>query len=304
LVGVQVNGERPILDGEAKRGDALQGSADDFLIQGFHIRNYTGNGVVNSRATGVTYRDLIVENPGLYGIYPVECKDVLVEACVVSGAKDAGIYVGQSRDIIVRNNEVFHNVAGIEIENSVNALVANNSAHHNTGGILVFLLPNNPSKVGSHTRVIGNRSWENNHENFGKPGSTVSTVPPGLGMLIMAADHTEVTQNQIFGNDSQGIQVMSYLSSQTGQKKKRALDIDPNSDNNFIHNNIYRANGGHPAKIYTDQNIPGGDLAWDGTGVGNGWKEKAGAKSVPPQLPTETGLRALNSSEVKTKQRH
>jgi len=304
LVGVQVNGERPVLDGEGKFGDALQGSADDFLIQGFHIRNYTGNGVVNSRASGVTYRDLIVENPGLYAIYPVECKGVLVEGCVVSGAKDAGIYVGQSRDIVVRNNEVFHNVAGIEIENSVNALVANNSAHHNTGGILVFLLPNNPSKIGSHTKVIGNRCWENNHENFGKPGSTVSYIPPGLGMLIMAADHTEVTQNQIFGNDSQGIQVMSYLTSQVGQKKKRELDIEPNSDNNFIHENIYHDNGRHPARTYTDQNIPGGDLAWDGTGVGNGWREAADVKSVPPELPRDTGLQALNATTTGTKQTH
>ena len=87
-------------------------------MEGFQIRNYAGNGVVNHRASRVTYRDLVVENPGLYAIYPVECTNVLVEGCVVSGAKDAGIYVGQSRDIIVRNNEVFHNVAGIEIENS------------------------------------------------------------------------------------------------------------------------------------------------------------------------------------------
>jgi len=50
-----------------------RGPEDDFLIQGFHIRNYTGNGVVNNRASGVTYRDLIVENSGLYAIYPVEC---------------------------------------------------------------------------------------------------------------------------------------------------------------------------------------------------------------------------------------
>jgi len=145
----------------------------------------------------------------------------------VSGAKDAGIYVGQSREIIVRNNEVFHNVAGIEIENSVRALVANNSAHHNTAGILVFLLPNLPSKVGSHTRVVNNRSWENNHENFGKPGTTVSYLPPGLGMFIMAADHTEVTHNQIFGNDSQGIQMISYLTSRVAPKKKSNWTLSP-----------------------------------------------------------------------------
>ena len=294
LIGVQVNGERPILDGQNKLGDAIQGSGDYFLAQGFSIRNYTGNGVVNNRARHVTYRDLVVENPGLYAIYPVECSDVLVEGCVVSGAKDAGIYVGQSRDIIVRNNEVFHNVAGIEIENSVRALVVNNSAHHNTGGILVFLLPSNPSKVASHTRVINNRCFENNHENFGKPGSTVSTIPPGLGMLIMAADHTEVTQNEIFGNDSQGIQLISYLTSQVAPKKKIELDIEPNADNNLIHGNTYHDNGRHPAKTYVDQNIPGGDLAWDGTGMGNGWQEESGVKTFLRTCPSNPGWSACS----------
>ena len=301
LIGVHVNGERPILDGQSKLGDAVQGSGDHFLIQGFHIQNYTGNGVVSHRASHVTYRDLIVENPGLYAVYPVECVGVLVEGCVVSGAKDAGIYVGQSRDIIVRNNEVFHNVAGIEIENSVRALVANNSAHHNTAGILVFLLPNNPSKVGSHTRVVNNRSWENNHENFGKPGTTVSLLPPGLGMFIMAADHTEVTQNQIFGNDSQGIQMISYLTSRVAPKKKIEIDTEPNSDNNFIHDNLYRDNGNHPAKTYLDQKIPGGDIAWDGTGTGNGWQEAPGVKMFPPDLPKESGIERVNFSASENK---
>ena len=301
LLGVHVNGERPILDGQNKLGDALQGSGDDFLLQGFHIRNYTGNGVVTHRANGVTYRDLIVENPGLYAVYPVECVNVLVEGCVVSGAKDAGIYVGQSREIIVRNNEVFHNVAGIEIENSVRALVVNNSAHHNSAGILVFLLPNNPSKVGSHTRVVNNRVWENNHENFAKPGTTVSFVPPGLGLLIMAADHTEVTQNQIFGNDSQGIQVISYLTSGVAPKKKIEFDTEPNSDNNFIHDNRYRDNGNRPAKTYLDRKIPGGDLAWDGTGVGNGWQEAPGVKMFPPELPKQSGLERANFPASETK---
>jgi len=295
LVGVHLNGERPIMDGENKRGDAVQGSADDFLMQGFHIRNYTGNGVVNQRATRVTYRDLIVENPGLYAVYPVECTGVLVEGCVVSGARDAGIYVGQSRDIIVRNNEVFNNVAGIEIENSVGALVVNNSAHHNTAGILVFLLPNGASKVASHTRVINNRVWENNHENFAKPGTTVSFLPPGLGIFIMAADHTEVTRNQIFGNDSQGIEMISFLTSQVSPRKKMELDIEPNSDNNLIHDNFFRDNGLRPAKIFLDQKLPGGDILWDTTGVGNGWREKPGLRTVPPELPSESGFKAAHA---------
>ena len=152
-----------------------------------------------------------MDNAGLYGVYPVECAGVLVEGCTVSGIADAAIYVGSSRDIVVRNNEVFNNVAGIEIENCVSALVTNNSAHHNTAGILVFVLPNNPSKIGTDTRVINNRSWANNHENFGKPGTLIANLPPGIGILVMAADRTEVTQNWVAENDSYGITVGAHF---------------------------------------------------------------------------------------------
>lgn len=51
------------------------------------------------------------------------------------GASDAGIYVRQSRDVIVRNSRAEFNVAGIEIENTVNADVYGNTATNNTGGI-------------------------------------------------------------------------------------------------------------------------------------------------------------------------
>src|SRR5690606_13918771 len=154
----------------------------------------------------------------------VECVGVLVERCVVSKIADAGIYVGQSRDIIVRDNEVFHNVAGIEIENSVNALVTNNSAHHNTGGILVFCLPNNPSKVSDNCKGINNRLWSNNRENFAKPGTAVSYVPPGVGIFVMAADRTQVTKNIIRDNDSMGVSVVSISNSASLQGKKYTLD--------------------------------------------------------------------------------
>ncbi len=181
LAGINRHGERPVLDGGGTLADAVQGSGGDLVIEGLTIRNYEGNGIMVSKASNVTFRNLVIEDTGLYGVYPVECTGVLVESCTVSGIRDAGIYVGSSRDIVVRNNEVFNNVAGIEIENCVGAVVTNNSAHHNTTGILVFVLPNNPIKEGSDTRVINNRVWANNHENFGKPGTTVSNLPNGRG---------------------------------------------------------------------------------------------------------------------------
>ena len=51
----------------------------------------------------------------------------MIEHCIAIGASDAGIYVGQSNNIIVRNCEAFQNVAGIEIENSIKADVHSNN---------------------------------------------------------------------------------------------------------------------------------------------------------------------------------
>ena len=293
LIGLTINGERAILDGQDTLSDAIQASGSDFTVEGFTIRNYTDNGIVVNQATNVVFRNLVVENPGLYAVYPVECTGVLVEGCVVSGAKDAGIYVGQSRDIVVRNNEVFHNVAGIEIENSVNASVYNNSAHHNTAGILVFVLPNNPSKVGSDCRVINNRVHENNLENFAKPGSTVSYLPRGIGILVMAADRTEIARNRIIGNDSYGVVVLS-LTSSSNFSKRRTLDVEPHSDFTLVHANIYRDNGKDAAPRYKDElGAPGGDLFWDRTGVGNAWDESMDLTTFPPDLLQTAG--AINS---------
>jgi parallel beta-helix repeat protein len=73
------------------------------------------------------------------------------------GASDAGIYVGQSKHIIVRNSKAYQNVAGIEIENSWYADVYENEAFNNTGGILVFDLPDLIQKEGGYVAFFKNK---------------------------------------------------------------------------------------------------------------------------------------------------
>ena len=74
------------------------------------------------------------------------------------GASDAGIYVGQSKNIVVKRSKAEFNVAGIEIENSMNADVHDNLSTHNAGGILIFDLPNLPQQGGHSHRIFHNRS--------------------------------------------------------------------------------------------------------------------------------------------------
>jgi cytochrome c peroxidase len=271
---------RPVLDGEKRLSDGVLATGNDFLIENFDVQHYVANGIVTQHARNVTFRNLRIDDTGLYGVYPVSCTGVTVEKCLATGIADAALYVGQSRDIVVRDSEAYNNVTGIEIENSINAVVENNYVHDNTGGILVFVLPNNVSKVGRDCVVRNNRVINNNHPNFGNPNSIVSSVPPGTGVLVMAADNTEVTANEIRGNDCYGVAVFSL---ETTFPKGTAFDVGPTPEDTWIHENTYSDNGHNPAGSLVRAGLKGADLLWDLSGWSNRWQE-AGASQATPLL--------------------
>ena len=208
-----------ILDfsGQTGAGEGLLITSDDVTVEHFTIRNTTGDGIKSKGADRIIYRDLTVEwtgGPdeanGAYGVYPVESTDILVERVTVRGASDAGIYVGQSDNIIVRDSLAEYNVAGIEIENSTRADVYNNTVTNNTGGILVFDLPDLP-KVGGHsTRLFGNQIFENNTRNFAPPGNIVASVPSGTGIIVQANDKVEIFDNTLTDNRTAHVLLVAY----------------------------------------------------------------------------------------------
>lgn len=255
--GVTVQGvgiDKTVLDfgGQAAGSEGIHGAegSDGTVLADFTVRNTKGDGIKVLGSIGVTFRRVKVQwtNPdgsthGAYGVYPVQCKNVLIEDSVVIGAADAGIYVGQSDMIIVRNNRAEQNVAGIEIENSFNADVYGNTATDNTAGILVFDLPGLPQQGGHHVRVFNNTLKANNRLNFAAPGSTVSLVPAGTGFFVMANDRVEVFGNTIADNGTAAASVISYLI--TG------LDITDGRYNPFpsnidVHDNTMTNNGRNP----------------------------------------------------------
>ena len=177
----------------------------------------SGDGIRLQNVTGAVIDDVRVDwrgepesDNGDYGLYPVESKEVIVENSVVSGAADAGIYLGQSEYGIIRNNEVYENVAGIEVENSTHVVVYDNEVYDNTGGILVFNLPELTRKEGEQTRVFENEVYDNNLPNFAASGAIVALVPPGSGVLIVAVQDVEIFDNDIRDHDSIGVGTISY----------------------------------------------------------------------------------------------
>ncbi|WP_445192302.1 parallel beta-helix domain-containing protein [Sphingomonas sp. Tas61C01] len=254
--------------------EGLLVTGDDFTLQDIAIEDTKGdalkvNGVKNTviRRVRAEWSGGGKSSNGAYGLYPVQVTNVLIEDSVVKGASDAGIYVGQSTNIIVRNNRAEGNVAGIEIENSTGADVYGNTATGNTGGILVFNMPNLPVP-GSRTRVYKNVVKANNHANFGAAGSAVSSVPPGSGVIVNSNDMVEIFDNEIADNQTANIIISSYYS--TGFDTKRGVSeaYDPYPQDIYVTGNRLSGGGTAPGNRFAAlKQLAGGALPavlWDG----------------------------------------
>ncbi len=231
-------------------------TSSGFTIEDLAIEDSKGDALKINGATNVTIRRVRTEwtggpkaTNGSYGLYPVQCKNVLIEDSVAIGASDAGIYVGQSNNIIVRRNRAEFNVAGIEIENSQNADVYENTATKNTGGILVFNLPDLPVRDGKFARVFNNKIVDNSTPNFAPKGNMVATVPTGTGLMILATSHIDAFKNTIKDNGTANVSVISYLA--TG-KPINDKAYDPFTSAIYLHDNTISGGGkapdGHLAK--------------------------------------------------------
>lgn len=223
---------------------------DDVAFENLAVEDAKGDAIKTTMCKGVRFLKVRTEwtgeaseKNGAYGLYPVQCTNVLIDGCVAIGASDAGIYVGQSKTIIVRNCRAERNVAGIEIENSVDADVHDNVCTNNAGGLLVFDLPDLQQKNGQRVRVFQNQVYANNHKNFAPPGNTVAAVPPGTGVMVMATDFVEVFDNDIKDNQTCNLSLISYLTTNRPIKDK---EYDPISEGIYVHDNRFSGGGTNP----------------------------------------------------------
>lgn len=251
----------------------LTATGHAFVIEDLAVQDTVGNGIKVLGARDVTFRQVRVEwtggpksTNGAYGIYPVECQNVLIENSMSIGASDAGIYCGQCRDVVVRGCTVSKNVTGIEIENTQHADVYENLATDNTGGILVFDLPGLNLVNGGDVRVFRNKIVENNHENFAPRGTMVADVPPGTGVMLLATDRVEIFDNDITGNQTSNVMIVSYL---IMDRKMNDQKFDPYPEAFSIHGNRMSNGGKKPSGqvgmiLAPMLGIPFPDIFYDG----------------------------------------
>lgn len=231
---------------------------NNITIRDFGVYESNKNAIKATNVNGVhfAYTASVWDGPleadnGAYGLYPLHCQNVLIENNYSAGSADAGIYVGQSRNVVIRDNVAIRNVAGIEVENTINADVYNNMATGNTAGILVFDLPGLTNAYGGNIRVFNNQAYANNAENVG--AGAVGIAPPGTGILVFATSGVEIYNNEITDNETSAIEIASYLMSDDNLDaypatygSAMANGWTPLVRNIYAHDNFIARNGENP----------------------------------------------------------
>lgn len=256
------------------------GRLSGFSLSGLEIRGYTLSGVLLRGVDGFRLTEgRYVDNP-LYGIFPIASTDGRIDHNEVSGARDSGIYIGQSTDILIDANVVHDNTVGIEVELASRITVRRNIATSNAIGAIVFAIPGLPVKATEDVLIEDNTLSGNRRQNpLTEPDELLSAVPGGIGLLNIAGDRVRIIGNTVNGNASAGIGVISL------PPEYAELDpaVDPVPDGGVLSGNVTQGNGTNPDPRLTP--FPAVDVIWDGSGT-TCFEVSRSAKTWPAPLPT------------------
>ncbi|MBT8137970.1 MAG: right-handed parallel beta-helix repeat-containing protein [Gammaproteobacteria bacterium] len=233
----------------------------DPMMHGIEIRNITiqgfrNNGLFTENVDG--FRIIGVEsiNNRNYGIFPTLSKNGLISHSKAVGSDlDSGIWVETSENVVVRNSEVSGNVNGLEVSNSDDITLAYNESHDNTVGAAILLLPDifDDRPGANRIELRGNHIHSNNKPNTARPGSILSFVPSGTGVLYLGVDNSTITNNLIENNDFVGVAIADYCLTVTatpfdcfaGMDSSITPEFlaDQSATNNMVIDNVVLNNG-------------------------------------------------------------
>lgn len=262
-----------VLDFQGAGGLELS-DMSDLTVDLLDIRDPGSHGVSVKGSTGVKLEDIGVGWAGapgasgaLFGVYVSGSSQVLISKCRVTGASDAGIFAGDSSEVVMRHNHASGNVTGLQVENTERAEIHDNVSEHNALGIFVVDLPNAPSEIGE-VLVHDNEIIANDGDNFAPGDILSSNIPGGVGVMVLATDTVEIRHNTIADNPSTGVIVVSFetvaLLSPSPVEPVPGYDSYPETI--AVHDNTVSGNGLMPADLFAAVFMldPMTDLAWDG----------------------------------------
>lgn len=205
-------------------------NCQNVTLENFTVQDAIGDNIKAIYTDTLTFRGIKTEwtdvphtELGAYGLYPVICKNVLIENCVALRASDSGLYIGQSENIVIRNNKALENVCGINVENSANVEIYNNESFNNTTGMVILDIPG-LTRYCENVKVHNNKVYGNNLYNFAPAGNVAASNLPSTGIMLWAAKETQIYDNELL-DQSFPILIVSFVASYKLTKDKPYVPI-------------------------------------------------------------------------------
>jgi parallel beta-helix repeat protein len=227
-------------------------------ISGITIEGFSNNGLFARGLDGFAFVDVHSVNNPNYGIFPVSSRNGLITRSSATGADDSGIWVETSQNVAVTHNRVEGNVNGFEVSNSDDILLAHNLARGNTVGLAILFLPDifEVRPDAQRITIRDNEIVANNKPNTATPGSILSGVSPGIGILHLGVDDSTIEGNHIADNDFSGVAIVDYCLAVLGGPFDCTVDpevadspeflLDQEASNNQVVGNELVNNGTNP----------------------------------------------------------
>lgn len=275
-------------DGEDKSilvGAGIAVDADGVELRGFAVENARGDAIQARDCTGLTLRDVRAEwNAGRErgnGLAVTNCANVLIQDVIARGAARAGVYVAQSRTIIVRDSLAERNGVGIAIESSRNADLFGNVASSNAIGLMIADPPAPGRQDGHSVRAFRNQITGASPPQAASAPAFPASMPAGTGVLIVGGRDIHVFENEIGENGASNVFISAY------REPVRDAAYNPLPRDVMIRDNQFGRAGFAPggdlaALAQAGVRLP--DVLWDGS-------DTYIAGGVPRSLPARIVVR-------------
>ena len=232
-------------------------------IRSITIKGFRNNGLFTENVDGFKIIDVESIDNLNYGIFPTLSKNGLISHSKAIGSSlDSGIWVETSENVTVQHSFVSGNVNGLEVSNSDDILLAHNEATGNTVGAAILLLPDIFDDRPGAKRIDLRNNWihNNNKENTARPGSILSFVPSGTGVLYLGVDQSTISNNRIENNGFSGVATADYCLAVLGTPFDCFTGSDPTitpefladqaATDNAVVDNVLVNNGTNPDPLH------------------------------------------------------
>ena len=298
LIGLSYEGDRPVLNGthDAETLElAIAIAADGVTVEGFVIQDYGKAGVVADAVNDIALADLIIRNSGAAGVMVDDAGGLTLQRVVVSEMTGVAAYILESMNVSINDSEFLLSPYGLVLVDCVQCTVQNSGFYGNAVGIIVASGPDPPRQGGDHVTLRYCRILENNGEKAypedQKIAGLPTEVPGGIGVAILGADHTVLSDSIVVGNASCGVATYAHPDATAPTDNEGEESTAGIPDHSYVHHNTYADNGTAPTEAFKKQfaGAEGCDLYWDGSGVRNQWQENTDLKTHPENLVVEQG---------------